>query len=139
MTNPSRSNTTAALVVVCVVFCFTLLAVLLAFLFAPAGSDATQVIGPVLGTLAPTIAAVALLVQVNKVDAKVERVAEDTYRLTNGLLDAKVRAGVADVIKDEHIDPEAKALLVEDRRVRDQQHLPEESRTAEDTDRRPEA
>lgn len=127
----SKPSTTAALIVVCVVFCVTLSAVLIAFLFAPEGSNADAIVGPLLGTLAPTIAAVALLVQVKDVKdaqavtaAKVDQVATDTYRLTNGLLDAKVRAGVADVIRPEHIDPAAENQLVNDRRVRDEVHYP---------------
>lgn len=124
---PSRNATTAALIVVAIVFCVTVLAVLAAFLFAPEGRDLTLVIGPLLGTLAPTIAAVALLMNLNKVDAKVEEVRQDTYRLTNGLLDAKVRAGVADVVKDEHLDPGAVALIAQDRKVRDMQHSGEPS------------
>lgn len=118
----ARVGTTAALVVVAVVFCVTVLSVLLAFLFAPAERDLTLVIGPLLGTLAPTIAAVALLVQVRGVQADVQQVRQDTHALTNGLLDSKVRAGVADVIRDEHLDPEAVALIDEDRAVRDRGH-----------------
>lgn len=118
----AKVSTTAALIVVAVVFCVTVLSVLLAFLFAPADRDLTLVIGPLLGTLAPTIAAVALLVQVRGVQADVAQVREDTHALTNGLLDSKVRAGVADVIRDEHLDPGAVALIDEDRAVRDRAH-----------------
>ena len=119
---PSRVSTTSALVVVAVVFVVTVVSVLLAFLFAPEGRDLSLVIGPLLGTLAPTIAAVALLVQVRGVQADVSQVRQDTHALTNGLLDSKVRAGVADVIRDEHLDPEAVALIHEDRAVRDRAH-----------------
>lgn len=118
----ARVSATAALVVVAIVFCVTVLSVLLAFLFAPEGRDLQLVIGPLLGTLAPTIAAVALLVQVRGVQADVAQVREDTHALTNGLLDSKVRAGVADVIRDEHLDPEAEALIAEDRSVRERAH-----------------
>ena len=121
-TTQPRLGTTAALVVVAVVFVVTVVSVLLAFLFAPADRDLTLVIGPLLGTLAPTIAAVALLVQVRGVQADVSQVRQDTHALTNGLLDSKVRAGVADVIRDEHLDPEAVALIDEDRAVRDRAH-----------------
>lgn len=120
--NRTSVNTTAALVVVAIVFVVTVIAVLLAFLFAPAERDLTIVVGPLLGTLAPTIAAVALLVQVKNVQADVSQVRADTHALTNGLLDSKVRAGVADVIRDEHLDPEAVALIKDDRQVRDRAH-----------------
>ena len=126
MTTPlgtsQRVSSTAALVVVAIVFVVTLLSVLAAFLFAPEGRDLTLVIGPLLGTLAPTIAAVALLVQVRGVQADVSQVRQDTHALTNGLLDSKVRAGVADVVRDEHLDPSARALVENDRAVRDRTH-----------------
>ena len=117
-----RVSTTSALVVVAVVFVVTVVSVLLAFLFAPEGRDLSLVIGPLLGTLAPTIAAVALLVQVRGVQADVSQVRQDTHALTNGLLDSKVRAGVADVIRDEHLDPAASTMLTEDRAVRGRAH-----------------
>ena len=119
---PQRVGTTTALVVVAIVFVVTVVCVLLAFLFAPAERDLSLVIGPLLGTLAPTIAAVALLVQVRGVQADVSQVRQDTHALTNGLLDSKVRAGVADVIRDEHLDPEAVALIRDDRAVRERAH-----------------
>lgn len=121
-TPAARMTSVAALVVVAVVFCVTVLSVLLAFLFAPEGRDLTLVIGPLLGTLAPTIAAVALLVQVRGVQADVQQVRSDTHALTNGLLDSKVRAGVADVVRDEHLDPGAAALIDRDRAVRRRAH-----------------
>lgn len=120
--SPQRVSSTAALVVVAVVFCVTVLSVLLAFLFAPEGRDLTLVIGPLLGTLAPTIAAVALLVQVRGVQADVSQVRQDTHALTNGLLDSKVRAGVAEVLHPDLVDPDAAATIRRDRVVRDEAH-----------------
>lgn len=117
-----RVSSTAALVVVAVVFCVTVLSVLLAFLFAPEGRDLTLVIGPLLGTLAPTIAAVALLVQVRGVQADVQQVRQDTHALTNGLLDSKVRAGVAETIHPDLLHPEIGDTIAEDLRVRDLAH-----------------
>jgi DNA-binding transcriptional LysR family regulator len=99
--------------------------VLLAFLFAPAERDLTLVIGPLLGTLAPTIAAVALLVQVRGVQADVQQVRQDTHALTNGLLDSKIRAGVAETVRDELVDPAAADLLRTDRQTRADHHTPE--------------
>lgn len=122
----AKVTTLGALIVVAIVFVVTVVCVLIAFLFAPAERDISLVIGPLLGTLAPTIAAVALLVQVRGVQADVAQVRQDTHALTNGLLDSKVRAGVADVIKDEHLDPDAVALIVDDRAVRDRNHAPGE-------------
>jgi hypothetical protein len=121
-TSTARVSSTAALVVVAIVFCVTVLSVLLAFLFAPAERDLTLVIGPLLGTLAPTIAAVALLVQVRGVQADVAQVRQDTHALTNGLLDSKVRAGVSEVIRDDLIDPQAHHLITRDKSVRSEAH-----------------
>lgn len=120
-----RVSATAALIVVAIVFVVTVLSVLLAFLFAPAERDLTLVIGPLLGTLAPTIAAVALLVQVRGVQADVQQVRQDTHALTNGLLDSKIRAGVAETVRDELVDPAAADLLRTDRQTRADHHTPE--------------
>lgn len=123
-----RSNV-AALVVVAIIFVVTVQAVLLAFLFAPEGRDLTLVIGPLLALIPSTIAAIALLQQMGSVksvqaeqSAKLDKVAKDTHDLTNGLLDSKVRAGVADVIRPQHIDPEAQQLLELDRAARARSH-----------------
>lgn len=123
MTQAATQRT--ALVVVAVIFVSALAAVVLSFLFAPEGADTAAVIGPILGGVPATIAAVALLVQVRNVDAKVDRVADDTYRLTNGLLDAKLRAGFADVAPH-LVHPSAHAQVEEDRRVRDSAHEEQE-------------
>jgi len=120
--NATRVSTTAALVVVAVVFCVTVLSVLLAFLFAPAERDLTLVIGPLLGTLAPTIAAVALLVQVRGVQADVQQVREDTHALTNGLLDSKVRVAVSETVHPDLLHPDVEPTLVADRIVRESAH-----------------
>ena len=120
--NGARVSATAALVVVAVVFVVTVVSVLLAFLFAPEGRDLTLVIGPLLGTLAPTIAAVALLVQVRGVQADVSQVRQDTHALTNGLLDAKVRAGVSEVVRDDLLDPALAETVAVDKVVRDTAH-----------------
>ena len=115
---PQRVGSTAALIVVAVVFVVTVVSVLLAFLFAPAERDVALVIAPLLGTLAPTIAAVALLVQVRGVQADVQQVRQDTHALTNGLLDSKVRAGVAEVIRPDLHRPGIAPVVEDDKRVR---------------------
>ena len=117
-----RVSSTAALVVVAVVFVVTVISVLLAFLFAPEGRDLTLVIGPLLGTLAPTIAAVALLVQVRGVSADVSQVRQDTHALTNGLLDSKVRAAVSETVRPDLLHPEIHDTIVEDKAVRARAH-----------------
>lgn len=130
--NGKSSTNTAALIVVAVMFVVTVMAVLLAFLLAPADRDLTIVIGPLLGLLAPTIASIALLAQVSTVKnvqeqqgAKLDKVAKDTHDLTNGLLDSKVRAGVADVIRPQHVDPDVLEQLERDYAARERSHASE--------------
>lgn len=53
----------------------------------------------VLAAVTPTIAVLVTLREVAGVRA-------DTHALTNGLLDSKVRAGVAEVLPDELVDPD---------------------------------
>lgn len=127
MPNNSGSPSTAAIVAVCVVFCATLGAAVAVFALSPDGEQTVGLVGSLLATLAPTLAAVAVLVQVKGVQStqaeqgeRIERVASDTYALTNGLLDSKVRAGVAEVIRDDLLDPEHAATIVEDKRIRDE-------------------
>jgi hypothetical protein len=119
-----RVSPTAALVVMAVVFTVTILSVLAAFLLAPADRDLTLVIGPMLATLGTTIATVALLVQVRAVQSDVQQVRQDTHALTNGLLDSKIRAGVAETVRDDLVDPNAHALLQADRQTREEHHTP---------------
>lgn len=66
----------------------------------------TATVTAVLASLAPTVAVLAAMRQTAAVDDKVRAVQADTHALTNGLLDSKVRAGVAEVLPDELVDPE---------------------------------
>lgn len=120
-TTPAVSTTVVAVSVV-IVFCFTLACAAAMFIAAPDGANTGSLITILLGPLAPTIGTLALLVKVSGTDAKVDQVAQDTYRLTNGLLDAKVRAGVADVVAPELLREDAHAQVALDRQVRDQVH-----------------
>ena len=63
-------------------------------------------VGPLIGVLAPTIAALGALAQVSRISGKVENVEHHVEGLSNGLMDAKIRASVADVIPDDHLDNE---------------------------------
>lgn len=60
--------------------------------------DASLYVPMVLSAATPTIAVLAAM-------RAIETVRKDTHALTNGLLDAKVRDGVAEVIHDDLIDP----------------------------------
>jgi ascorbate-specific PTS system EIIC-type component UlaA len=133
----SRNNN-VVVIVGGVVFCFTLAACVAVFIAAPEGGNTASLIAILIGALAPTLASLGVLAKVNNTDAKVDRVADDTYRLTNGLLDAKVRAGVADAMPEHMLDPDyVEGQLHVDRRVRDEQHLPEHRRDAEESETRP--
>lgn len=129
MTTQPKSTTNVALVAVTIVFCFTLTAVVAVFALAPEGSNTIALVGSLLGTLAPTIAAVAVLVQVKGVQvaqaeqgAQINRVASDTHALTNGLLDSKVRAGVSEVIRPDLIHPDAAEQITRDKVIRNEKH-----------------
>jgi hypothetical protein len=86
------------------------------YIFAPESAD----LAPLLALPASAIPALITLGKVNSVDAKVEQVDRRTEELSNGLMDAKIRAGVADVIRPEHVDPEAVEQLEADRARRDE-------------------
>ena len=70
-------------------------------------------LAPLIGLVGPTVATLAVLGKVNNIDQRTED-------LTNGLMDAKLRAGVADVLPDHLIDPGAKDQLEADRARRDE-------------------
>lgn len=93
-----KSNPVVAGIVVTVVA--TLLCSTAVLLFAPTGTD----VAPLIGTLAPTVAALGALAQVQRMQGKVDRVDQRTEELSNGLMDSKIRAGVADVIPDHLLD-----------------------------------
>lgn len=88
-----------------VVFVSTLAAVVLVVTLAPADQVGTLV-PLILGAVAPTAAVLVSLRTTQNLAGQVDQVAQDTHDLRNGLLDAKVRAGVADVLPDHMIDPD---------------------------------
>lgn len=121
-TSAPAVSTTVVVVGVVVVFCFTIAACVAVFVAAPDGANTGSLVTILLSSVAQVIGVLALLVKVSGTDAKVDQVAQDTYRLTNGLLDAKVRAGVADVVAPELLRDDAHAQVALDRQVRDQVH-----------------
>lgn len=116
-------NNNVIVIVGAVVFCFVIAAVVAVYVAAPEGANTGSLITLLIGQVAPTLVALGVLAKVNSTDAKVERVADDTYRLTNGLLDAKVRAGIADTMPEHMLDPDyVEDQMHVDRRVRQDQH-----------------
>lgn len=80
---------------VVLLFSVTVVAVVL---LAALVDDASQYVTAILAAATPTIAVLAAM-------RAIEGVKRDTHALTNGLLDRKVRAGVAEVLPDELVDP----------------------------------
>lgn len=78
----------------------TIAAATAVLLFAPQGTD----VAPLVGMVAPTVAALAALASVQKVAGQVNRVDKRTEDLANGKMDSKIRAGIADVIPDHLLD-----------------------------------
>lgn len=95
---PTQSARTQRAIVWAVVALFgiTIAAVVIMAVFV---ADASAYIPAVLAAVTPTIAVLVTLREVAGVKA-------DTHALTNGLLDSKVRAGVAEVLPDELVDPD---------------------------------
>lgn len=69
------------------------------------GDDTAAMVASLLAAVGPTVAVLAAMRQQSMTADTVRRVERDTHALTNGLLDSKVRAGVAEVLPDELVDP----------------------------------
>lgn len=95
----------------------TLGSVVALVVLAPPEVDRQGLVVQVLGVIAPTLAVLVTLRQVSQVQGQVDRVAQDTHDLTNGLLDRKVRSGVAEVLHPNLLDPSSAAQVAEDRQV----------------------
>lgn len=105
---PIRTAPTAVIVGVVVVVCFAIAAVVAITIAAPDGANTGSIITLLLGSLAPTIAALANLAKTEKIQAQVDE-------LSNGLGDAKHRAAIADVVRPEFLRDDAAPLLDQDR------------------------
>lgn len=110
----NNSNTALVAGIVAVVLA-ALTAATAVYIFAPDDAD----IAPLIGLVGPTVATLAVLGKVNSVGTQLDRVDQRTEDLTNGLMDAKLRAGVADVLAPHNIDPAALNQLEADRARRD--------------------
>lgn len=114
--HPSTTGDTAILLI-CVTVLVSIIGVISAavFILADENHDPTVLCATLVGTLAPTIAAMAAVVKVAGVSAQVSDVAEDTNKMANGLGDSKIRAAMADVLPDHMVDPAAMPQLEADR------------------------
>lgn len=107
-------TSTAVVVGVVAMFCTTMLGVTLVAVLVPA-DDAATLIALLLGFASTAVPAVIGL-------AKITGVERQVTELSNGLMDAKVRAGVADVLPEDLHDPAIRSQLAADRATRDQRH-----------------
>lgn len=97
---------------VAAVACTALLAVVALVALAPSDADLGFLVGAMFTGVGSMIAALVSLARVSEVKATVDD-------LANGKMDAKIRAGVADVLPDHAIDPAVRDQLAQDRAVRD--------------------
>jgi hypothetical protein len=97
-----------------IVMCFVVvvLACTAVYLADPGGDNVAGFITPILGFTGTTLALLATLHKLNQTDEKVDY-------LANGGTDAKIRAGIADVVRPELLKPEAGEQLEADRAHRD--------------------
>lgn len=123
---PNSGQTTRTIVWAVVVLFVTTMATVVAMVLV-ADADTTAVL---VATVLPQLGAIAAVLvnlrATTEVGARVKRVEDDTHALTNGLLDSKVRAGVAEVVHDELLDPRyaEDGQQATDHAVRDERHRP---------------
>lgn len=106
-----------------IVACFVTIAVCSTVVYAVDSEAAADFLTPVLGFAGTTLALIAGLVAVTRKQEETARQLDDVKRdvtyLANGGMDAKVRAGVADVLPDHLLDPEAAEQIEADRAYRE--------------------
>lgn len=113
------NRTTTLIAGVVVIFVATLGTIVLLAFAIEDGARIESLVGLILPAAGTLLLALLALDRVAKVDEKIDRVGQQTTDLTNGLLDAKVRAAVADVLAPHMVDPAAEQQLVSDRARRD--------------------
>lgn len=98
-------------------FCTVVVSIVVLVVFAPRGTDVGPIVTALLGSFATLVPAVLTLMQVRNVKQRQEDADAKLDFLTNGGLDAKARAAIADVVKPSVLkdDDETAALLAADR------------------------
>lgn len=121
MPNKAPDQTTTRTIVRAVVVLFTcsLAAVVALTIFVDDSGTESALVGAVFTNLAAIAAVLVNVQRTNAVGAQVDQVATHTEALTNGLLDAKVRTAVAEVMRPDLVDPEARDQLAADLVKRD--------------------
>lgn len=132
MTTPNDRTARTVILAIVILFSVTLVAVTLLTLFTKDPESNTALVASLFGNLGAIAAVLVNLQRTASVEEKVDTVGQQTSDLVNGLLDAKVRAGVADVMHPDLIDPDAHAQLHADRAKRtayDDAHPTDEGNT----------
>ena len=97
--SPAVSGTVLVVALVAA-FCFVVAAAVAITVAVPDGGNAGSLITLLLGSFGALVPALVGLV-------KITGVARQVDDLANGAMDRKIRDGVSDVIKDEHLKPRA--------------------------------
>jgi len=113
VSNRPTVSSTAVIVGAVIALCFVVAAVVVLVLFLPPDRDAMPYVALLMSTVGTTVAGILALMKLQGVDDKVTD-------LTNGVMDAKIRAGVADVLPDSSLDPGAADQIRDDRARRDE-------------------
>lgn len=129
---PNSGKTARSIVwAIVALFVATMAATVALFLVADDATVAATLVTSLLGSLG-TIAAVLVTLaktsqvadSVRRVEGEVEEVSGRTHDLVNGLLDAKVRAGVAEVLHPNLVDPAIVDQVVVDKVTRAEGRAP---------------
>lgn len=103
-----QTSATVLLIVVGAVTCFVVAAAVVIFVAAPEGANTGSLIALLIGIIPTTAASLAAL-------AKVDQTGKVVDDLANGKMDAKIRAGLADLLPEHQIKPEAREQVARDR------------------------
>lgn len=105
-------STNVAVIATTVLGSVTMLTVAIVIATAPADADLGLLVGLLFTGAVQLMASVVALVRTEQVRSTVDE-------LANGKMDAKIRAGVADVLPDHLVDPKARPQVERDRATRD--------------------
>lgn len=121
MTNAGPTSTSTSTVVwgAVVVFSVTLASIVALAFAVEDGARIESLVGLILPAAGTLLLGFLALARIDNVEQKVGQSLAHTTDLTNGLMDSKIRAAVAEVIKDAYVDPGAAQLLEADRKRRD--------------------
>lgn len=105
-TNTSYSSGPSIPTILGGMFCVLVVAIVVLVIFAPTGTDVGAIVTALLGAFAALVPSLITLVKIRTVEQRQEDDAAKLDYLTNGGMDAKNRAAIADVLPEEFIRPE---------------------------------